>query len=202
MELHSESHIAPSAALWPRQGCHCPASTLVPLLAGEHLLMGAYSRVASSRTMRPDRPWRAQNIIMSTVDNKAKLIDLGAAADLRVGINYVPSEFLLDPRYAPPQQYIMSTSTPRAPPLPVAALLSPILWRLNTPDRCGAGLGPGACLRPCRCMEAGSSCDAGPWQGFLPLLQRWLMARGHPVLLCWSTASCRHAGAARPRVAA
>lgn len=27
-----------------------------------------------------------------------KIIDLGAAADLRVGINYVPKEFLLDPR--------------------------------------------------------------------------------------------------------
>lgn len=27
-----------------------------------------------------------------------KIIDLGAAADLRVGINYNPSEFLLDPR--------------------------------------------------------------------------------------------------------
>lgn len=64
-----------------------------------------------------------------------KLIDLGAAADLRIGINYVPNEFLLDPRYAPPQQYIMSTSTPRAPPIPVAATLSPILWRLNNPDR-------------------------------------------------------------------
>lgn len=77
----------------------------------------------------------AQNVIMSAKDNRAKLIDLGAAADLRVGINYVPSEFLLDPRYAPPQQYIMSTSTPRAPPLPVAAALSPILWKLNSPDR-------------------------------------------------------------------
>lgn len=29
-----------------------------------------------------------------------KIIDLGAAADLRVGINYVPNEFLLDPRSA------------------------------------------------------------------------------------------------------
>jgi hypothetical protein len=28
-----------------------------------------------------------------------KNIDLGAAADLRVGINYIPKEFLLDPRY-------------------------------------------------------------------------------------------------------
>ena len=25
--------------------------------------------------------------------------------------------------------------TPRAPPLPVAAFLSPILWRLNNPDK-------------------------------------------------------------------
>lgn len=32
------------------------------------------------------------------------LIDLGAAADLRIGINYSPNEYLLDPRYAPPQQ--------------------------------------------------------------------------------------------------
>ena len=32
---------------------------------------------------------------------------------------------------------ILSTvvQTPRAPPLPVAALLSPILWRLNRPDK-------------------------------------------------------------------
>jgi serine/threonine protein kinase len=81
------------------------------------------------------RDIKPQNVIISQTDNKAKLIDLGAAADLRVGINYVPNEFLLDPRYAPPQQYIMSTQTPRAPPLPVAALLSPILWRLNSPDR-------------------------------------------------------------------
>lgn len=27
-----------------------------------------------------------------------KIIDLGAATDLRVGINYVPKEFVLDPR--------------------------------------------------------------------------------------------------------
>lgn len=29
---------------------------------------------------------------------QVKLIDLGAAADLRVGINYVPNEYLMDPR--------------------------------------------------------------------------------------------------------
>jgi hypothetical protein len=66
---------------------------------------------------------------------RLKVIDLGAAADLRVGINYVPREYLLDPRYAAPEQYIMSTQTPRAPPVPVALLLSPALWQLNLPDR-------------------------------------------------------------------
>jgi len=66
---------------------------------------------------------------------RLKAIDLGAAADLRCGINYAPREYLLDPRYAAPEQYIMSTQTPRAPPVPAALLLSPALWQLNLPDR-------------------------------------------------------------------
>lgn len=81
------------------------------------------------------RDVKPQNVIVSEVDQCCKFIDLGAAADLRIGTNYIPNEFLLDPRYAPPQQYIMSTQTPKAPPRPLAALLSPILWRLNSPDR-------------------------------------------------------------------
>jgi len=163
------------------------------------------------------RDIKPQNVIISQMHGCCKLIDLGAAADLRIGLNYIPDEFLLDPRYAPPQQYIMSPQTVRcgtvatyassgeqagcydacpghccnvscfvnvakcslavvnyvappnllqrlsgvfdmqanaddsiagtrllcscvlcvrrAPPKPVAALLSPVLWRLNTPDR-------------------------------------------------------------------
>lgn len=80
---------------------------------------------------------------MFTDTKSFKIIDLGAAADLRVGINYAPKEFLLDPRYAAPEQYIMSTQTPSAPPPPVAAALSPVLWQMNLPDRFdvyGAGL--------------------------------------------------------------
>jgi serine/threonine protein kinase len=57
------------------------------------------------------RDVKPQNMILS--DEGIKMIDLGAAADLRVGTNYVPNEYLLDPRYAPPEQYVMSPLTPR-----------------------------------------------------------------------------------------
>ncbi|EEF38017.1 serine/threonine-protein kinase STN7, chloroplastic [Ricinus communis] len=81
------------------------------------------------------RDIKPQNIIFSEGSRTFKIIDLGAAADLRVGINYIPNEFLLDPRYAAPEQYIMSTQTPSAPSPPVATVLSPVLWQLNLPDR-------------------------------------------------------------------
>lgn len=81
------------------------------------------------------RDVKPQNCIVSEGDRRVKLIDFGAAADLRIGINYVPNQYLLDPRYAPPEQYVMSAQTPKAPPAPVAAFLSPVLWQLNGPDR-------------------------------------------------------------------
>ncbi|CAJ1932266.1 unnamed protein product [Sphenostylis stenocarpa] len=81
------------------------------------------------------RDIKPQNIIFSEDSRTFKIIDLGAATDLRVGINYIPKEFLLDPRYAAPEQYIMSTQTPSAPSVPVATALSPVLWQLNLPDR-------------------------------------------------------------------
>ncbi|XP_048134689.1 serine/threonine-protein kinase STN7, chloroplastic isoform X3 [Rhodamnia argentea] len=81
------------------------------------------------------RDIKPQNIIFSEGSRTFKIIDLGAATDLRVGINYIPKEFLLDPRYAAPEQYIMSTQTPSAPSAPVATALSPVLWQMNLPDR-------------------------------------------------------------------
>ena len=45
------------------------------------------------------RDIKPQNCIISKgPGGRLKLIDLGAAADLRIGINYVPKEYLLDPR--------------------------------------------------------------------------------------------------------
>ncbi|WIA41568.1 hypothetical protein OEZ86_008933 [Tetradesmus obliquus] len=81
------------------------------------------------------RDIKPQNAILSVADRRLKLIDWGAAADLRLGINYVPNEYLLDPRYAPPQQYVMSRQTATPPPKPVAALLSPVLWQMEHPDK-------------------------------------------------------------------
>lgn len=63
-----------------------------------------------------------------------KLIDFGAATDLRVGLNFVPGEGILDENYAPPEQLVLPESTPRAPPAPVAAALSPLLWFGLRPD--------------------------------------------------------------------
>jgi hypothetical protein len=85
------------------------------------------------------RDVKPENFVVADADVPGKarlvLIDLGAAADLRVGINYQPREYLLDPRFAAPETYVMSTQTPTAPPVPVALLLSPALWQLNLPDR-------------------------------------------------------------------
>jgi serine/threonine protein kinase len=60
------------------------------------------------------RDVKPQNMILSK--DGLKMIDLGAGADLRVGINYTPNEYLLDPRFAPPQQYVMSPLTPKCAP--------------------------------------------------------------------------------------
>ncbi len=44
------------------------------------------------------RDVKPENCIVSDRGKKIKLIDLGAAADLRIGVNYAPNEYLLDPR--------------------------------------------------------------------------------------------------------
>lgn len=50
------------------------------------------------------RDLKPLNIIFSEGERRFKLIDLGAAADLRTGTNYIPDESILDPSYCPPEQ--------------------------------------------------------------------------------------------------
>ncbi|XP_042517502.1 serine/threonine-protein kinase STN8, chloroplastic-like [Macadamia integrifolia] len=65
--------------------------------------------------------------LVVTKKGKINLIDFGAAADLRVGKNYVPNRGLLDPDYCTPELYVLPEETPNPPPEPIAAFLSPIL---------------------------------------------------------------------------
>eukprot|EP00249_Psilotum_nudum_P009133 c21729_g1_i2 orf=197-1600(+) len=74
------------------------------------------------------RDVKVSNLVV-TNKGKVKFIDFGAATDLRIGKNYVPNQGMLDPDYCPPELYVLPVKTPKVPPAPLAAILSPFIWQ-------------------------------------------------------------------------
>ena len=83
------------------------------------------------------RDLKPANIIFSEASDTFKLIDLGAAADLRLGTNFCPTESLLDPLYCAPEQYVLPTDAPDLANQAgvVSQAISPLLWARFMPDR-------------------------------------------------------------------
>jgi len=66
---------------------------------------------------------------------RLRLVDFGAAADLRTGFGFDPKRGLCDPNYVPPEQLVLPEGTPAPPSFaPLAAAGSPFLWFLGRPD--------------------------------------------------------------------
>ena len=81
------------------------------------------------------RDVKPANLVFSATDRRFKLIDLGAAADLRTGTNYVPTETMLDPVYCAPEEYVLPTDGPdMAKQGMVAQIMSPIVWSQHRPE--------------------------------------------------------------------
>lgn len=79
------------------------------------------------------RDVKPANLVL--MGNRFRLVDFGAAADLRTGYNYEPEQGLLDPFYSPPENFIMPEQIPAPPPLrPIAASFSPVVWAAFLPD--------------------------------------------------------------------
>ena len=69
---------------------------------------------------------------------KFKLIDLGACACFRTGMNFAPDETIMDPKYAPPEEFLIpSDDVPDIRKLfgPVALAAGSAAWLKHKPDR-------------------------------------------------------------------
>ena len=79
------------------------------------------------------RDVKPENMLV-TDNGRILMIDLGACADLRMGINFNPDEGLLDPDYCPPEKLVVPKSAPRSGFPIFAALGSPLFWLASAPD--------------------------------------------------------------------
>jgi len=100
-----------------------------------HQLLGCLRSLHNAGVVHRDI--KPLNIVVDEEARALKLIDLGAAADLRTGMNYVPDESILDPNYCAPEQFVLPTTSVdlAEQALPVALVVSPMLWAKYQPDR-------------------------------------------------------------------
>ncbi|KAI8111017.1 hypothetical protein M9434_004590 [Picochlorum sp. BPE23] len=81
------------------------------------------------------RDVKPANLVFSDAQKRFKIIDLGAAADLRTGTNYSPQETMLDPCYCAPEEYVLPTDSPDISQQgAMAFVMSPIVWSQHRPE--------------------------------------------------------------------
>lgn len=81
------------------------------------------------------RDIKPANLVFSEKQKRFKIIDLGAAADLRTGTNYSPQETMLDPIYCAPEEYVLPTDGPdMVKQGAMAFVMSPIIWSQHRPE--------------------------------------------------------------------
>ena len=81
------------------------------------------------------RDVKPANLVFSEKQKRFKIIDLGAAADLRTGTNYSPQETMLDPVYCAPEEYVLPTDGPdMVKQGAMAFVMSPIVWSQHRPE--------------------------------------------------------------------
>ncbi len=86
------------------------------------------------------RDVKPHNLVLAKVNvsPEFKVIDLGACACFRSGTNFTPDETIMDPKYAPPEEFLIPTDD--APDLkkmfgPIALAAGTTAWMAHKPDR-------------------------------------------------------------------
>jgi hypothetical protein len=102
------------------------------------------------------RDLKPENLLVTSA-GRVLVIDFGAAVDIRTGINFNPLSGLLDPEYAAPEEFVLPTTFPRAPPPAACAAACPLVFAVYGPDKFDTYSAGVRCVASAPCMH----CTAG-----------------------------------------